>query len=407
MHEAGSSAPLRVTLRDGTVQQVPWNTKIVDITRHLPREDPAYPILAARVDNKLHSLSYQLRKDCRLDLHTYRDPEGVEVYRRTLCMILSRAVTELRTNTRLVIAHSMGNGYYYDYYTDISVSEPLLETITDKMREIVEKDEPIERRVLSMPEAIEFFQKLGHTDKARLLKHTEATKLAVYSCGTFTDLGHGPIAPSTGYTRVFQLKPYHNGFILIFPEPGDMQIHYQLKSHRKVFNVYHERRSGGKTPRGQQRGPLQRDSDLGRAPELIRVAEALQEKKIAQLADTIAAKPEGKLILIAGPSSSGKTTTAKRLAVQLQASGLRPVALGLDDYFVNRDDTPLDEDGNLDYEVLEALDVTLFNEHLPRLLAGQEVEIPRFNFSVGRRDGFKPRFGWTTTRCSSWRASTA
>ncbi|MBI4859667.1 MAG: nucleoside kinase [Candidatus Riflebacteria bacterium] len=390
MRRAGARNRIKVTLPDRSVREVHQGSKIVDVIRDLPPATPEFPILAARVDNKLHSLSYQLQMNCHLTLHTYHDLEGVEVYRRTLCMVLARAVAEIRTNTRLVVAHSLGNGYYYEYFTDIAVNEPLLETISAKMRQIIEKNDPIDRRIVSRPEAISFFEKQGQTDKARLLKYCEMDKIAIYTCGPVTDVGHGPLAPSTGYTPVFQLKPYQSGFILVFPERGDMKIHYQLKSHKKLFNVYCESKQWSKILAVNNVGRLNDIIQTNKAAELIRVAEALHEKKIAQIADSIASCPEVKLVLIAGPSSSGKTTFAKRLSAQLMACGIRPVALGMDDYFVNRDATPLDEDGQIDYEVLEALDLTLFNDQLPQLLSGQEVELPRFDFNAGRRAGVKP-----------------
>ena len=390
MTDTVAGTPINVKLPDGTVRQVPWNTKIVELAKECPGQSPDYPILAARVDNKFHSLSYQLRRDCELAFHTYRDPEGVEVYRRTLGMILARAVKELKSNTRLVVEHSLGNGYFYEYFTDTIVNEPMLDIIATRMREIIEKDEPIERRVLPRQEAIEFFENIGLTDKVRLLKYCEMEKLAIYSSGCFTDIGQGPIAPSTGYTKVFALKPYQGGFILAFPERSDMKIHAHLRSQKKLFSVYHEAKQWAKILAVNNVGRLNEIVKSGKAPEFIRVAEGLQEKKIAGIADSIAARQDVKLVLIAGPSSSGKTTFAKRLSVQLLACGLRPVALGMDDYFVNREQTPRDEEGKIDYEVLEALDLALFNEHLPQLLSGQEVEIPNFNFTEGRRIGSKP-----------------
>mgnify|MGYP001550147097 CR=1 FL=1 len=376
---------VNVTLPGGEVRQVPLNTKVLDVASSVAPKDERYPFLAAKVSNKLHSLNYQLTRDCDLEFLTYAEREGVGVYRRSLCAILASAIMEMRTNTRLVVMHSIGNAYYYDYYTDVWVNEKLLGQIEAKMREIVDKDMPIERKVLTVPDAIEFFEKLGQMDKVRLLKSTELEKVAVYTCGKFTDIGHGPLVPSTGIIKQFQLKPYHNGFILMFPEQHDMQMHYKVKSHRRLFKVYHEAKKWGKILAVNNVGRFNESLENERPSELIAVAEALHEKKIARIADEIAQRQSVRLILIAGPSSSGKTTFAKRLSLQLRASGLRPVALSLDDYFVNREDNPKDEDGNYDFECLEALDVKLFNEHLPQLLAGKEVTIPKFNFQTGCR----------------------
>lgn len=206
---------LTITLPDGEKRTVKSHIPVLEILKDIPLDDERYPVLGAKVSNKLHSLKYQLHRNCDVDFVTYRDREGVDIYRRTLCAILARAVTELRSNTRLVVLHSLGNAFYYDYYTDILVNESLLKEIEAKMREIIEKDEEIDRKVLPVQEAINFFREEGQTDKVRLLAHTELEKVAIYTCGKYTDIGHGPLAPSTGYTKKFNLKPYHNGFILM------------------------------------------------------------------------------------------------------------------------------------------------------------------------------------------------
>jgi uridine kinase len=376
---------LKVTLPDKREVTIGRGTKVLEVVNKYITQDAVYPIMACKVSNKLHSLNYALTTDCDLTFVTYKDREGVDVYRRTLSAILARAVIELRANTRLVVMHSMGNAYYYDYYTDILVNDSVLDVIDRKMREIIEKDDPIKRQVMSIPEAMAFFNETGNTDKGRLLKHTELDKIAVYTCGKFTDIGHGPLLPSTGYTKTFRLKTYHNGFILMFPEQADMKIHCKIKSHKKLFKVYHEAKKLSKLIAVNNVGRFNQIMEEENSKEIILTAEALHEKKIAAIAEEIMRKPEVRLILIAGPSSSGKTTFAKRLSLQLMASGLRPVALSLDDYFVNREDNPIDADGNYDFEVIEALDVPLFNKHLPLLLAGEEVAIPGFDFHDGKR----------------------
>ena len=376
---------LKITLPDSREIVVKQNIKVLDVVKEYIVQDPEYPILAVKVSNKLHSLNYCLTTDCTLDFVTYKDREGVGVYRRTLCAILARAVLELRANTRLVVMHSLGNAYYYDYYTDVLVNDSLLDVIEKRMNEIIANDDPIHREVMTIPEAVKFFTDGGHTDKVRLLNHTELNKVAVYTCGKFTDIGHGPLLPSTGYTKTFRLKTYHNGFILMFPDQKDMKLNSKIRSHKKLFKVYHEAKKLGKMIAVNNVGRFNQFAEKKDVRELILASEALHEKKIAAIAEEIVKKPESRLILIAGPSSSGKTTFAKRLSLQLVASGLRPVALSLDDYFVNREDNPIDEDGNYDFEVLEALDVPLFNKHLPQLLAGEEVNIPNFDFTCGKR----------------------
>lgn len=379
------SEDIRVTMPDGAIRKIKKNAPILAVLEGYEK-DPRFPILVAKVNNKLHSLKYPISFDCKVEFGTYKDREGQQVYRATMNMILVRAIMELRTNTRLVIGHSLGAGYYYDYYTDIPVTERMLKSISAKMQSIIEADDPIERQVMTKEEAIDFYRKGGLWDKVHLLRGCDREKFALYTCGAFTDIGHGPLAPSTGLTRAFELKPYHNGFILRFPDRRDGKIHPDATGFKKLFRTYHEGKKWGKILEVNNVGRLNSVIREDRVSDFIKVAEALHEKKIAQIADEIYQKRDDvRIVLIAGPSASGKTTFAKRLSIQLLACGLRPVALSLDDYFVDRDDNPRDEDGNFDFEHLHALDINLFNEHLTSLLEGRVIDLPKFSFEDGRR----------------------
>lgn len=379
------SEVIRVTMPDGAIRKIKKNSPILDVLDGYEK-DPRFPILVAKVNNKLHSLKYPLNFDCKVEFQTYKDREGQQVYRATMNMILVRAIMEMRDNTRLVIGHSLGAGYYYDYYTDISVTERMLKGIGARMKAIIEGDDPIDRRVMSKEEAIAFYRERSLFDKVHLLQGCDREKFALYTCGPFTDIGHGPLAPSTGLTREFELKPYHNGFILRFPDRRDGKIHPEATGFKKLFRTYHEGKKWGKILEVNNVGRLNSVIREDRMSDFIKVAEALHEKKIAQIADEIYTKREDvRIVLIAGPSASGKTTFAKRLSIQLLACGLRPVALSLDDYFVDRDDNPRDDEGNHDFEHLHALDINLFNEHLTSLLEGRVIDLPKFSFEEGRR----------------------
>lgn len=388
--EISTQKNIIITLPDGKKIELEHGRTILDLAKTLPTE-PHLPYLCARVNNENHSLSFKPEMDCNVEFLTYQSGPGRECYRRSLTFVLARAILELYRNARLSIDHSIGNGFYYDLFTDIPVCETLLGYITDKMNNIIEANEEFQKRELTRAEAVALFQREGYPEKARLVKNLNTDTVRIVSAWKYIDLDFGPMVPSTGYCKTFKLKPYGQGFVLLFPEHDDPETPSQIRNQPKIFQVYRESKEWGKILEVNNVGRLNHLIQSGGVSDFIKTAEALHEKKIGAIADEISRRRSCRIVLIAGPSSSGKTTFSKRLAIQLRVNGRRPIALSLDNYFLDRHLTPRDEEGNFDFESIHALDLDLFNIHLEELLQGAEVMIPEFDFASGKRhEGRKP-----------------
>jgi uridine kinase len=296
------------------------------------------------------------------------------------------AACDLFPDRKLIIGHSLGNSYYYHFDGYGFVEQSALDRIEARMRELVEAKLPIERSVISYSEALDYFQ-ANHQDASELLlKYRNENKIAIYRCGKYIDLSYGPLVPSTSMLSVFDLRHYPPGFLLRYPPTSTPDELAPFEDDPLLFSVYREYKQWGKILNVTCAGNLNQLIASKGIHEFIRVAEALHNKKIAEIADRIHERRGSvKAVLIAGPSSSGKTTFTKKLAIQLRVTGFNPVQISLDDYFLSRDQTPRDEKGDLDFEALEAIDVQLLNEHLVRLFAGDTVEIPIFDFRSGGR----------------------
>ncbi|MBN2345439.1 MAG: nucleoside kinase [Candidatus Aminicenantes bacterium] len=343
-------------------------------------------ILAARLDNELVPLDVAPQRPAALAWVTYGEKAGVEAYQRSACFILNMAVSELFHNTRLVIGHSISNGFYYDFSCGIPVTQELLNEIAARMREIGGRDLPFRRRRLPRREAVAYFADRAMSDSRRLAECSPAETVQVYECGRYANLEIYPLAFSTGAVSRFELKSTSPGFVILFPEPEDFAVNSHIGKTRKLFQIYQESKEWGNILGVSDVGRLDQIIERGGVSEIIKVAEALHEKKIARIADTITERRDDlRLALVAGPSAAGKTTFCKRLSAQLQVNGVRPLALSMDNYFVDRELCTRDESGEYDFEALEALDLELFNRHLSDLLAGREVPVPRFDFETGRR----------------------
>ncbi|MBF0547808.1 MAG: nucleoside kinase [Candidatus Riflebacteria bacterium] len=374
---------IKITFSDGTTQEIQRGVSLLDVKKS--KNDPEHPFLVAKVDNDIRSLEFKPELDCCVEFLDYRQKAAQECYRKSITFVLARAVLELYRNARLVVGHSIGNGYYYDLYTDVPVSDTILGYITDKMRTIISKDEKFEKRQLTRAEAVALFKKEGYPEKARLVQNLNNDTVEVISCWKYLDINLGPVVPSTGCLQVFELKQYGSGFVLLFPDPKNPRVVSEIKDQPKIFAVYRESKEWGKILEVTNVGRFNQIIQDGTVSDFIKTAEALHEKKIALIADEISRRKTVRIVLIAGPSSSGKTTFSKRLCIQLRVNGLRPVALSLDNYFLNREHTPRDEDGNYDFEDIHALDLELFNSHLMELLKGREIIVPKFDFSSGQR----------------------
>jgi uridine kinase len=375
-----------VTFPSGAVRRFPAGTTAGEILAdpefaHLPS-----PIVGIMANNALSSLSYPIDINCRVEAVQLASREGAGIYRRSLCFLATIAARQLFPERRLILGHALGRGYLYFFDGLEEVADQDLEALRARLRELSSRRLPIRRQVVAYEEALRYFQQANQPDTALLLKNRNDPKVPVYFCGDFMDLAHAPLAPDTGLLTVFELTAHPPGFLLRYPPWDRPQAIGEFEPSPVLAAIYREYKDWGKILGVSCVGHLN-DLIAGRqAREFIQVAEALHDKKIAMIADRIADRRETvKVVLVAGPSSSGKTTFSKKLAVQLRVLGRNPVLIAQDDYFVPRELTPRDEEGNYDFESLGAIDVRLLNEHLVALNAGREVEVPHFDFHTGQR----------------------
>ncbi len=349
----------------------------------------SYDILLVSVNGKLAELQKKVSGDCSLTFITAAEKPGSQTYQRTTKLIMLKAFYEVvgRENVeKITVKFSAGKGLFVQPSGNFTLNQQLLGQVKEKMREYVEKKLPIEKRSLNTEEAIELFTRLEMYDKAQLFKFRRVSRVNVYRIGEFEDYFYGYMAPDTGYIRLFDLIPFEDGFVLLIPDAAAPDRLPEFRPSQKLFQVLKESSQWGEKMRIPNIGALNQEISRGRANELILIQEALQEKKIGQIAEMIADQPDKKFVMIAGPSSSGKTTFSHRLSIQLQALGMRPHPIAVDNYFVDREKSPRDKDGNYDFEALECVDVPLFNQDMVKLLSGETVELPRFNFVTGKRE---------------------
>ncbi len=346
---------------------------------------PPRPILAAKVNNELHDLTREVQDGDRIELLDVGTEEGNRIYRRSLTFVLIRAVKELFPDSDVTIEHSLSKGLYCELQIGRPVEPQDIDRVRDRMRQIIKDDQPFNKHVLPRDEAIALFHRQGQEDKVQLLAFRPSPIIHVYQLGWLYDYFNSYMVPSTGYLSQFDLIPEPPGCLLRFPTKETPDAIPEHVPSPKLFAIFRESERWADILDVGDVPALNTLLQNGHGQELIQVAEALHEKKIAQIADEIAQR-QARIVLIAGPSSSGKTTFAQRLRIQLRVNCLRPVTIGLDDYFVDREHTPRDENGKWDFEALEAIDIALFNQHLQQLLAGEEVQIPTFNFFTGKRE---------------------
>ena len=370
----------------------PVGTDLQTILKDLVLEKKG-EILGAMVNNKMKELTYEIYKPKNVTFVDGTHPDGRRMYVRSLCFLLYKAVHDLYPGAGFRVEHSISNGLYCRL-TDknIILTPPDIDAIKNRMHEIVEQDLPFVREEMETEKAIEIFESQGLKEKTSLFKTRGNLYTSVYHLGDSVDYFYGFLIPSTGSLKVFDLLPFSRGMLLVTPGRRDASVLEEVIPQEKMLKVFSEYKRWGKVLNISNVGDLNNYVKNDNISELIKISEALHEKKISQIADRIRKRRKRtKLILISGPSSSGKTTFGKRLAIQLKVAGLSPVNLSLDNYFVDREHTPKDENGEYDFEALEALDVRLFNENLVDLLNGKEVELPKFSFETGTRyyDGEK------------------
>nr|WP_106788560.1 nucleoside kinase [Massilistercora timonensis] len=359
------------------------------------QKDYPHDIVLAFVDGRLQELHKTLQADCTMQFETTGGSAGHKTYKRSMSLLLVKAIYDVAPREaigKVRIHYSVSKGYYCTIEGDVTPDQAFLERVEARMGQMVKEDLPIRKRSVHTDEAIELFHRHGMYDKERLFEYRRVSKVNIYSLNEFEDYYYGYMVPSAGYLKYFKLYPYDEGFVLQMPEISEPEAVPPFEPQNKLFQVLKESTQWGDMQGIETVGALNDKITGGDATELVLVQEALQEKRIAEIAGQIASRPDVKFILIAGPSSSGKTTFSHRLSIQLRANGLVPHPIAVDNYFVEREENPRDETGAFDFECLEAVDVGLFNRQLTELLAGKEVVIPEFNFVTGHKEyGNKPK----------------
>jgi uridine kinase len=387
IHEAEPRDTAQVWLADGRVFEGPVGTPLEEFLQ-IAEPDAQVPTVAALVNGELRELTYRVEADIEVMPITMAHSDGFRIYRRSLAFLLVTAVHELFPDATVYVDHSLTfGGYFCQIQGRRAFSEEELRQVEARMWEIVADDEPILKARVPLNDAIALFKARGDDDKVRLLSRRSKGYLTLYQLRGFRDYFHGYMVPSTQYLQVFDLRNYPMGFILRFPRSQPPMQLQPVLDYPKLLSVFREYGHWMELMGIRDVGCLN-DAIAGeQVREIILVAEALHEQRVARIAQEIASRQgECRLVLIAGPSCSGKTTFSKRLSIQLLANGLRPFALELDNYFLERQKTPRDANGNYDFESLDAVDVQLFNEHLLQLLDGMEVTLPRYNFRTGLRE---------------------
>ena len=338
---------------------------------------------------RLFELKKTLKRDIALKFITTGDSIGNKTYKRSMCLMMVKAIHDICNHDhscKVRIDFSVDKGYYCTVAGNVDVDEEFLSRVKNRMLEMVAAKMPIEKRSVHTDEAIALFKQHGMHDKERLFEYRRVSKVNIYSMNEFEDYYYGYMVPDASYLPYFELHLYGEGFVIQMPEAANPTVVPPFRPRQKLFQVLNESSKWGDMLGIQTVADLNEAVTKGNLQETILVQEALQEKKIGDIARTIVDRGNVKFILIAGPSSSGKTTFSHRLSIQLRAHGMIPHPIAVDNYFVNREDTPKDKDGNYNYECLEAIDVKQFNQDLTDLLEGKEVELPSFNFKTGRRE---------------------
>ena len=346
--------------------------------------DMKYGPVSAKVNNKVEGLNFRVYHNKDVEYLDLTSPSGQRTYTRTLFMVLCKAVHDLYPKGNVWIDIPVSNGYYCDLIIGEEVTEQVAASIRQRMQEIIDAKLPLRRHECTTEEAIKIFE--GRESKVKLLKGTGSLYTTYYDIDGYKDYYYGSLLTNTSQLKLFGLEKYFDGLLLRIPSLKDPGQLGELIHQDKMFDIFKEHHHWQDILGLRTIGDLNEAVDKGMTTELINLSEALQEKKIAHIADEIAARKKVKMVLIAGPSSSGKTTSCKRLSIQLLTNGIRPIAISLDDYFVDREHTPKDENGEYDYESLYALNIPLLNQQMNDLFNGKEIELPRYNFQTGRSE---------------------
>lgn len=374
---------------NNSTREFPEGSSLLDIYNGFNLVMPYGPV-SAKVNNKVESLDFRVYYNKDIEFLDITSSSGMRTYVRSLFFVLVKAVEELYPQGNISLEHPISKGYFCKLHIDRTIGLDDVQRIKQKMQEIIAADIPYTRTESHTEEVVRLFEKRGMMDKARLLDTYGQLYSYYYQLGDTVDCYYSSLVPSTGYIRLFDIVKYYDGLLLRIPSRENPTKLEEVVKQEKMLEVFQEYHRWNQILGISTVGDLNVACNEGHATDLINVSEALQEKKIAQIADEITHRDQDgkrvKLVLISGPSSSGKTTFSKRLSIQLMTNGLKPYPISLDDYFVNRNDTPLDENGKHDFESLYAVDLPFFEEQLTTLLNGGEVELPRYNFTTGKRE---------------------
>jgi uridine kinase len=363
--------------------------RVAELLPRAPHAGPFAP-LGAVINHRMDGLSYALTSNATVETVDLSRREGMDIYRRTASTILYAALAEISPHARVVVGQSISNGYFFEVHGQ-QIDAGLLARVDARMREIIAADLPMESEWTTVEEALEIFEKVGDTSIVKLLKQLKRSEVPIISLGLYRGFAYGPFAFRTGLIDTFRLHLYEHGFVLDFPNDRG-ELADTVRPQPKLFASYLESKRWNELIRTQNVADLNDACRGGAVADFVKVAEALHEKKVAAIADQIAAQHDTvRLVLIAGPSGSGKTTFAKRLSIHLKIHGIDPVALSMDNYYIDREATPKHPDGSYNFECLEALDVALFNEQIQHLMHGATVELPFFSFPLGKRDPSRAR----------------
>ena len=374
----------------GAAKEYPKGTTYQEIAREF---QPQYEsdILLVSINGKLRELHKTVQFDCNLNFFTGNDQPGIQTYHRSAIFLMLKAFYDIvgaEKIEKVTVDFSLGNGYYIEPHGDMALSQSLIDRVKIRMQEYVSQEIPIMKRSVNTDDAIELFHKHRMYDKERLFRYRRVSRVNIYSIGGFEDYFYGYMVQNTGYIKYFDLVLFDEGFMLMLPQKDNLKEvpAFEPEKKKKLFQVLKESVKWGKCLDVSHVGSLNEKIAAGKLNELILIQEALQEKKIAEIAAKIGADRSKKFVMIAGPSSSGKTSFSHRLSIQLKAQGMNPHPIAADDYFVNRVNSPKNPDGSYNFEVLESLDVEQFNKDMTALLAGETVEMPRYQFKTGERE---------------------
>ena len=379
---------------NGVTKSFPEGTSLLDVYQEFAEDIKlSYPVVSAKVNNASQGLKFRLYQNRDVEFMDAREGSGHRVYVRSLCFVLYKATQDEFPGSKLFIEHTISRGYYCNFKKKNmeSLADGDVERIARRMQEIINLDMPFRRNESTTEEAIRVFTERGLTDKVKLLETSGSIYSDYYTLGDTADYYYGPLVPSAGYLTVWALEPYHDGMLLRVPDWNNPTILAEKVDMPKTYEMFAEKTRWDIIMRLSNAGDVNKAVKRGYASELIQVSEALQEKKIVQIAEEIDRRFHReenpvRVVLITGPSSSGKTTFCKRLSIQLLACGLRPMSFSTDDYFVNRVDTPKLPNGDYDFDNIETVEYSLLEEHLLRLMQGERVEIPEYNFVTGKRE---------------------